>query len=107
MWLFLEGEAKVIVTVFSTAHLTYRDNAPDSPARLFDRIEPELRFTKHHTFSILSIHKDNATGSMRNLQRFLKRKKKKMVGASGFEPPTSRSRTVRSTKLSHAPIGSK
>ena len=26
-----------------------------------------------------------------------------MVGASGFEPPTSRSRTVRSTKLSHAP----
>ena len=29
--------------------------------------------------------------------------KKEMVGASGFEPPTSRSRTVRSTKLSHAP----
>jgi hypothetical protein len=28
-----------------------------------------------------------------------------MVGASGFEPPTSRSRTVRSTKLSHAPTG--
>jgi hypothetical protein len=28
---------------------------------------------------------------------------KEMVGASGFEPPTSRSRTVRSTKLSHAP----
>ena len=27
-----------------------------------------------------------------------------MVGASGFEPPTSRSRTVRSTKLSHAPL---
>ena len=26
-----------------------------------------------------------------------------MVGASGFEPPTSRSRTVRSTRLSHAP----
>jgi hypothetical protein len=32
--------------------------------------------------------------------------KKKLVGASGFEPPTSRSRTVRSTKLSHAPTGS-
>ena len=31
----------------------------------------------------------------------------KMVGASGFEPPTSRSRTVRSTKLSHAPTRSK
>jgi hypothetical protein len=28
---------------------------------------------------------------------------KEMVGASGFEPPASRSRTVRSTKLSHAP----
>ena len=28
----------------------------------------------------------------------------KMVGARGFEPPTSRSRTVRSTRLSHAPI---
>src|SRR6266568_41598 len=28
-----------------------------------------------------------------------------MVGASGFEPPTSRSRTVRSTRLSHAPTG--
>ena len=28
-----------------------------------------------------------------------------MVGASGFEPPTSRSRTVRSTKLSYAPTG--
>ncbi|MEA2658139.1 MAG: hypothetical protein QOF64_724, partial [Candidatus Binatota bacterium] len=28
---------------------------------------------------------------------------KEMVGASGFEPPTSRTRTVRSTKLSHAP----
>ena len=26
-----------------------------------------------------------------------------MVGATGFEPATSRSRTVRSTKLSHAP----
>ena len=26
-----------------------------------------------------------------------------LVGASGFEPPTSRSRTVRSTRLSHAP----
>src|SRR3989442_7409708 len=26
-----------------------------------------------------------------------------MVGASGFDPPTSRSRTVRSTRLSHAP----
>ncbi len=26
-----------------------------------------------------------------------------LVGASGFEPPASRSRTVRSTKLSHAP----
>ena len=30
--------------------------------------------------------------------------KAEVVGASGFEPPTSRSRTVRSTKLSHAPI---
>src|SRR5574341_1433422 len=30
-----------------------------------------------------------------------------MVGASGFEPPTSRSRTVRSTKLSHAPTRTK
>ena len=28
---------------------------------------------------------------------------KKMVGARGFEPPTSRSRTERSTRLSHAP----
>src|SRR5437588_725247 len=27
-----------------------------------------------------------------------------VVGARGFEPPTSRSRTVRSTKLSHAPM---
>ena len=26
-----------------------------------------------------------------------------MVGARGFEPPASRSRTVRSTKLSYAP----
>src|SRR5690606_11380797 len=26
-----------------------------------------------------------------------------MVGARGFEPPTSPSRTVRSTRLSHAP----
>ena len=26
-----------------------------------------------------------------------------MVGARGFEPPTSRSRTERSTRLSHAP----
>ncbi len=26
-----------------------------------------------------------------------------MVGVRGFEPPTSRSRTVRSTKLSHTP----
>ncbi|MDB5073986.1 MAG: hypothetical protein JWO42_165 [Chloroflexi bacterium] len=26
-----------------------------------------------------------------------------LVGARGFEPPTSRSRTVRSTRLSHAP----
>jgi hypothetical protein len=29
----------------------------------------------------------------------------KLVGVGGFEPPTSRSRTVRSTKLSHTPIG--
>src|SRR5262249_21673710 len=28
-----------------------------------------------------------------------------LVGARGFEPPTSRSRTVRSTKLSYAPTG--
>ena len=28
-----------------------------------------------------------------------------MVGARGFEPPASRSRTVRSTKLSYAPTG--
>ena len=28
---------------------------------------------------------------------------KLLVGARGFEPPTSRSRTVRSTRLSHAP----
>src|SRR5215217_8828927 len=28
-----------------------------------------------------------------------------LVGARGFEPPTSRSRTVRSTRLSHAPTG--
>ena len=27
-----------------------------------------------------------------------------LVGVGGFEPPTSRSRTVRSTKLSHTPI---
>ena len=27
-----------------------------------------------------------------------------LVGAAGFEPATSRSQTVRSTKLSHAPI---
>ena len=27
----------------------------------------------------------------------------KMVGVGGFEPPTSRSRTERSTKLSHTP----
>ena len=27
-----------------------------------------------------------------------------LVGARGFEPPTSRSRTVRSTRLSHAPM---
>ena len=27
------------------------------------------------------------------------------IGARGFEPPTSRSQTERSTKLSHAPIG--
>jgi hypothetical protein len=33
-------------------------------------------------------------------------RRRKMVGASGFEPPTSRSRTVRSTMLSHAPTGS-
>ncbi len=26
-----------------------------------------------------------------------------LVGARGFEPPTSRSRTERSTRLSHAP----
>lgn len=26
-----------------------------------------------------------------------------MVGVGGFEPPTSRSRTVHSTKLSHTP----
>jgi hypothetical protein len=28
-----------------------------------------------------------------------------LIGARGFEPPTSRSQTERSTKLSHAPIG--
>ena len=28
----------------------------------------------------------------------------RMVGARGLEPPTSRSRTVRSTRLSYAPI---
>jgi hypothetical protein len=27
------------------------------------------------------------------------------IGARGFEPPTSRSQTERSTKLSHAPTG--
>ncbi len=30
--------------------------------------------------------------------------KSSLVGVGGFEPPTSRSRTVRSTKLSHTPI---
>src|SRR3954467_5168686 len=30
-----------------------------------------------------------------------------MVGASGFEPPTPRSRTECSTRLSHAPTGAK
>jgi hypothetical protein len=30
-----------------------------------------------------------------------------MVGARGFEPPASRSRTVRSTKLSYAPTGAR
>jgi hypothetical protein len=30
--------------------------------------------------------------------------KVEMVGASGFEPPASWSRTRRSTRLSHAPI---
>ena len=29
--------------------------------------------------------------------------KSSLVGVGGFEPPTSRSRTVRSTKLSHTP----
>ena len=28
-----------------------------------------------------------------------------MVGVGGFEPPASRSRTVRSPKLSHTPTG--
>ena len=28
-----------------------------------------------------------------------------MVGVGGFEPPASRSRTERSTKLSHTPTG--
>lgn|GEM_PF-5797684 len=31
----------------------------------------------------------------------------RLVGARGFEPPTSQSRTERSTKLSHAPPTSK
>ena len=30
-------------------------------------------------------------------------RERKMVGASGFEPPASRSRTVRSARLSYAP----
>ena len=29
---------------------------------------------------------------------------RKVVGARGFEPPTLRSRTVRATKLRHAPL---
>ena len=45
----------------------------------------------------------NSTGRQGSKKYEWKLVREKMVGASGFEPPTSRTRTVRSTKLSHAP----
>ena len=47
---------------------------------------------------LLGLAKDAATGAFGRWGRGLK-----LVGVGGFEPPTSRSRTERSTKLSHTP----
>ena len=43
------------------------------------------------------------TCSMKKRERIHSRSRPEMVGAIGFEPTTSRSRTERSTRLSHAP----
>lgn len=42
-------------------------------------------------------------GKKLTIKRYQKKMIKKMVGLTGFEPATSRSRTERSTKLSHNP----
>ena len=47
---------------------------------------------------LLGMPKDAGAESRRRRGRRLK-----LVGVGGFEPPTSRSRTERSTKLSHTP----
>gem|GEM_PF-5029315 len=39
-----------------------------------------------------------------NLTSDFQRPTSKLVGATGFEPATSRSRTVRATKLRYAPL---
>ena len=51
---------------------------------------------------LLGMPKDAETESA-EAERPEARKGLKMVGVGGFEPPTSRSRTERSTKLSHTP----
>ncbi len=37
---------------------------------------------------------------------FVRRRARKLVGARGFEPPTSASRTLRATRLRYAPFAS-
>ena len=76
--------------------------------RRFSRVQ-------QHTAGVFTTHKNRTTHGTTHRARFRETGKRKrlktkggvlreVVGATGFEPATLRSRTVRATKLRHAPI---
>src|SRR5947207_485772 len=63
--------------------------------------DAEIRSTEHSVLATRFAHQ-NRVNCQTELCRF-PRIFEELVGASGFEPPTPRSRTECSTRLSHAP----
>ena len=95
------------------AALTLRDGKPMEEALInltvknLSNLTPHPWYSAYHYSHPTPVERISAIRQRRciNSTKLFIEVRKEMVGASGFEPPTSRSRTVRSTKLSHAPIG--
>src|SRR5688572_8506313 len=76
-------------------------NRPDYRGRQIDSSQVSSRVRRRRGALTIEKSKCGADGNCWGSRRWKGRLE--MVGATGFEPATSRSRTERSTRLSHAP----